>query len=260
MNDQESRLEKIGDLLNNPEEARFYSSHIDCFTESTSDPSDERTKKRTSGHNYPPELVEIIKEHSNEWVLDCGSGEREREFPHIVNFEIQPYAGVDVVGSAEELPFKDESFSVVISLSVLEHVRNPFKVANEIERVLKPDGTLWLDTAFMQPYHGYPSHYYNMTHQGLANLFSENIHIRRDKVPRYGTPIWSLHWFISKYANSLPEPEREEFLNTPISELLQSPELLSQKSYSKKLPEDARREMAATVSILAKKARFPQVV
>ena len=48
------------------------------------------------------------------------------------------------VGSAEDLPFGDKLFDVVILGDVLEHVNNETKSLNEIHRVLKPKGKLFL--------------------------------------------------------------------------------------------------------------------
>jgi ubiquinone/menaquinone biosynthesis C-methylase UbiE len=79
----------------------------------------------------------------------------------------------DVLGVAEELPFVDNAFDAVISVAVLEHVRDPFSAAKEITRVLKPGGKLFGYVPFLQPFHGYPNHYYNMTRVDLANLFRD---------------------------------------------------------------------------------------
>lgn len=46
------------------------------------------------------------------------------------------------VGLAEELPFKDNFFDLVVSAWVFEHLENPRKAFQEIFRVLKPDGKL----------------------------------------------------------------------------------------------------------------------
>lgn len=43
-------------------------------------------------------------------------------------------------GTAENIPFPDSSFDLVICAFVLEHVQNAEKAASEIARVLKPDG------------------------------------------------------------------------------------------------------------------------
>lgn len=229
-------------------------SFIDCRSTKTSPYEHATSSDTTSSHNYPPELLELIDQRTEEWVLDCGSGSRNQKFPNVVNFDILPYNGVDVVGLAEELPFKSNSFDLVISLAVLEHVKSPAKAAQEMQRILKKGGLLWIDVAFMQPFHGYPAHYYNMTQVGLEHLLQKDMKILRDRVPRYGTPIWSITWIISKYANSLPEKAREQFLRLPISELLKSPDSLSEEPFVSLLPEAARKEMAATVSILAQKS------
>jgi hypothetical protein len=42
---------------------------------------------------------------------------------------------------------------------------------------LKPGGELICAVPFRSLYHGYPHHYYNMTHQGLGNLFDATLKI-----------------------------------------------------------------------------------
>ncbi len=47
-----------------------------------------------------------------------------------------------VEGSAEALPFRSQSFDVVIALNMLHHVINPENAVREFARVLKPGGAL----------------------------------------------------------------------------------------------------------------------
>lgn len=49
-----------------------------------------------------------------------------------------------IQASAEDLPFPDDSFDVVYSSHVLEHVRSESKALEEMKRVLKPNGVLIL--------------------------------------------------------------------------------------------------------------------
>ncbi|MGW1071753.1 bifunctional 2-polyprenyl-6-hydroxyphenol methylase/3-demethylubiquinol 3-O-methyltransferase UbiG [Streptomyces sp. NPDC002537] len=56
--------------------------------------------------------------------------------------------GFDEVVQADitDLPFEDESFDVVTAGQCLEHVPDPFAVVKELCRVLRPGGTLVVDT------------------------------------------------------------------------------------------------------------------
>jgi SAM-dependent methyltransferase len=52
-----------------------------------------------------------------------------------------------VGGRAEKIPFPDESFDIVITNSVLEHVSDIDTCFRELSRVLVPGGLLWFETA-----------------------------------------------------------------------------------------------------------------
>jgi SAM-dependent methyltransferase len=103
------------------------------------------------------------------------AGLRDIYYDNVVNYEIVDYDTTDVIGPGERLPFRDGVFDAVISIAVLEHVRDPFACAAEIVRVLKPGGELVCSVPFLQPLHGYPHHYYNMTPQGLRALFERSL-------------------------------------------------------------------------------------
>ena len=46
------------------------------------------------------------------------------------------------VGSATNLPFKNDFFNIVVALDVLEHIHNPLNALIEINRVMRPHGLL----------------------------------------------------------------------------------------------------------------------
>jgi SAM-dependent methyltransferase len=173
-----------------------------------------------SENQYDGEITDLINRCHKGWVLDCGAGKRSRYYDHVVNYEIVAYDSTDVLGLGENLPFQDNSFDAVLSCAVLEHVKDPFTCAQEIVRVLKPGGRLYCQVPFLQPFHGYPDHYYNMTSSGLKNLFGDRLDIDCLEAMNYGQPITALSWILSSYSQALPEPTREAFLNMRVSDLL----------------------------------------
>jgi len=87
--------------------------------------------------------------------LGCGFGEFMRGFTDKkidVGVDINPkdlfaasksnrYKNL-VLADARDLPFLDNTFETIVSISTLEHIKNPKKTLNECYRVLKPGGTL----------------------------------------------------------------------------------------------------------------------
>jgi len=89
-----------------------------------------------------------------------------------VNLDLFPVPGVDVAADAHALPFPDALFTRVECDAVLEHVRDPRRVIQEIARVLVPGGYAHLVTPFCHPFHEYPRDYQRFTLDGLKELAS----------------------------------------------------------------------------------------
>lgn len=100
------------------------------------------------------------------FILNVGSGSRDYG-EHVVNLDVAAAPGVHVVGLAERLPFEDEVFDGVIFQAVLEHVRDASATLNEIRRVLRSGGAVFVEVPFMQGYHAAPRDYRRFTEQGL---------------------------------------------------------------------------------------------
>jgi SAM-dependent methyltransferase len=68
-----------------------------------------------------------------------------------------------VIGSGMQLPFADDSLDVVYSSNVLEHVSDPWRMADEMLRVTKPGGVAFISyTVWFGPWGGHetaPWHY-----------------------------------------------------------------------------------------------------
>ncbi len=206
-----------------------------------------------SSNEYDGYAQDLIAKYKDGLILDCGAGKRRIYFDNVVNFEIVDYDTTDVRGVGEVLPFVDNAFDAVISIAVLEHVKDPFLCAKEIARVLKPGGILMCCVPFLQPLHGYPHHYYNMTYQGLINLFDDLVEI--DKVDVYGSvlPIWSLTWIVQSWSNGLVGKAKQEFLNLKISDLLEPPASFLDKSFVKELSMEKNLELASATVLFAHK-------
>ena len=206
-----------------------------------------------SENGYDEYCLGVINKHDSGLVVDVGSGKRPSYFPNVVNYEIVNYDTTDVLGVGEALPFKDGSVDAVISIAVLEHVRDPFKCASEIVRILKPGGDLVCAVPFLQPLHGYPHHYYNMSHQGLRALFERGLEIDDQLVIDSIRPIWTLAWFVSSWAGGLEGQAKEEFLDLPLRQFLASPLELLDKPWVRALSTEKNFELASATLLLAHK-------
>jgi SAM-dependent methyltransferase len=115
--------------------------------------------------------------------------------------------GLPVIrGFAESLPFADESFDIVHSHHVFEHLADPLRAAREAWRVLSPGGSIFLE---------------------VPNQM-DNISFRRDillnRVPRRERNIRSIHhlWFFSRKTLRLLL-ERSGFVGVQIDDEYLSP-------------------------------------
>ncbi len=200
-----------------------------------------------------PLAVSLIGKFKDGLILDCGSGLPFQNYSNVINFEIEKFSNTDVIGVGEELPFADNSFDAVFSFSVLEHVKDPFKCAAEIERVLKADGVIYSSVPFLIPVHGYPHHYYNMTQQGLANLFSDEIDVVQDGVPISGHPLFTLNSVANIWHSSLSESEQQAFKNLTLEDIMNDPARLITQPYCANLNQETQALISCTNMILARK-------
>ena len=112
-------------------------------------------------------------------------------------FNIKSLNGKILKADAENLPFEDNSFDIVWSWGVIHHTPNTEKCAQEIERVLKPNGELrimlyhksslynWLNVYLR--YGIFSGKLFKYTVQELRNLYTDGRHIGGAPLSKYYT-------------------------------------------------------------------------
>lgn len=101
--------------------------------------------------------------------LNVGAGQTNFD-PRIKNMEIMAGEGIDLVGSVEAIPCENSMFDLVITQEVLEHVKSPNLAVSEIYRVLKHNGTAYIQLPFIIGYHPCPNDYWRFTYEGIVEL------------------------------------------------------------------------------------------
>ena len=143
--------------------------------------TDAPLAKLISHSNWISYLSEIGNKESIK-VLEVGSrvvtGSNLRSyFPNAKYVGFDFYAGdnVDVVGDAHNLSAyfeKDEKFDIIFSSAVFEHFAMPWVVAEEISKMLKVGGLIFIETHFSFSSHERPWHFFQYSDMGLKVLFS----------------------------------------------------------------------------------------
>jgi SAM-dependent methyltransferase len=154
-------------------------------------------------------LKKAIEKHekTNLEILDIGCG--SKPYSSFFKGKTKKYVGIDLtsneyvdcIAPAESLPFPSETFDVVISTQMLEHVKDPVKVIKEIYRVLRKGGVVFLSTHGIWEKHGSPDDYYRWTDDGLKILFDDFQNI---EVMENGGSILCLFQLLNLYISKLP--------------------------------------------------------
>lgn len=126
-------------------------------------------------------FMERISAIPNARMLDIGGRARSKvdrslEFPNVdvTVLDVLPGDNVDVVADAHELSrhLPAESFDAFYSVSVFEHLLMPWKVAVEINRVLKPGGFGLISTHQTLGLHDMPWDFWRFSDTAWDGLFN----------------------------------------------------------------------------------------
>jgi SAM-dependent methyltransferase len=249
------KLEKLGPYLRTDMPFRLEDGRPNFLTRELRKETRIAETENVSANPYDDEMMKLIETYKDGLILDCGAGRRDVYFDNVVNYEIVGYDSTDVIGVGEHLPFESNTFDAVFSVAVLEHVRDPFRCAAEIARVLKRGGELYCCMPFLQPLHGFPHHYFNATPQGARRLFEDVLRVESVSVSRAMHPIWALTWIVRSWSEGLDEPTRTAFLNMQLKELAVPPEPLLTQAFARDLSSEKQFELATGTILKAVKER-----
>ena len=106
-----------------------------------------------------------------------------------VGIDIVKGRGVDIICNAEDLSneFEKDSFDVLISTELLEHIRDWKKTVSNFKNVVKPGGIILVTTrSYGFGYHGYPYDFWRYEIEDMENIFSDCIIEKLEKDPSKG--------------------------------------------------------------------------
>ncbi len=130
-------------------------------------------------------LVKLNFANKNEIVLDLGCGDKPYYHKNVNGrlfcFDIRKTKTSNVVGDANSLPFKNNTFDSVISINSFYYFEDPFESSKEVSRVLKKNGRFFLIMPFIYPVHDVPNDKYRFTEFGIKELLKDNFSIKNIK-------------------------------------------------------------------------------
>lgn len=95
---------------------------------------------------------------------------------HYVGFDFYAGENVDIVGDAHKLSSyfsNQEKFDLIFSSAVFEHLYMPWIAAIEIQKLLKVEGHVFIETHFSFSSHERPWHFFQFSDMGLRALFND---------------------------------------------------------------------------------------
>jgi SAM-dependent methyltransferase len=195
-------------------------------------------------------------------IINLGSGNVPCRDPRVISTDVLPNTNVDLVSEAEVLPLKDGVIDYLTSGAVFEHVHDPLRSIKEVRRILKDGGAFYIDTAFMQGYHGFPGHYFNMTPQAVETFIADDFNLTHSTTMGDGSIFHPVQSMLTYMIENLPESDQGQFKDMTIRDLLgEIRERLVPCVFDGRVTEFMRRTYAASVIISASKpANYEQGV
>ncbi len=153
------------------------------------------------------QAVRSIEVKPGSKILDFGAGSSPYDFlfsgAKYLKADITPDTSPDLLitdgGQVEE---SDESFEVVLSTQVLEHVYDPQSYLREVYRLLKPEGKFLLALPCLYEDHKCPNDYQRWMRQGLERDL-KNTGFKNIRIYKVTTGARGLAFFWDRYIDSM---------------------------------------------------------
>jgi len=151
-------------------------------------------------------FIQAFKRNNRGKCLEIGSGGGflKNEFPEVITSDILPLDGVDMVFSAEEMPFKNEELSAIVMLNVFHHIPKPWQFLKEAERTLQSGGKVLMiepaNTALARFIYK-RFHHEPFNESGEREIAPGNPLSNSNQALPYIYFIRDKEWFINEYKN-----------------------------------------------------------
>jgi hypothetical protein len=100
-----------------------------------------------------------------------GKPDRRLLYPDAIGIDMEEGDGVDLVMDLEQKQPLWTLFDHVECMSVLEHSRRPWMLAETIETLMAPGATIFISVPWIWRYHAYPKDYFRFSPDGIEALF-----------------------------------------------------------------------------------------
>jgi len=164
-----------------------------------------------SASNFGKFEALLLEKTNQPIVLVIGAGIEGAEMSKIlqnctirfVQTDVIMTPSIQIVLDGHDIPFKSEVIDGVIIQAVLEHVVDPYRVVQEIHRVLKPEGLVYAETPFMQQVHMGKYDFTRFTHLGHRRLFRNFEEIESGAACGAGSALaWTWEHFLLSFCGS----------------------------------------------------------
>ena len=193
--------------------------------------NDMHIPPNVSHTNWRPYLYELDNKQGMR-ILEIGSREVtgksfDRDmFGQATYIGFDYYAGdnVDVVGDVHQLSSyfeDDEKFDLIYTSACFEHFAMPWIVAEEISKLLKVGGYIFVETHFAFSSHERPWHFFQFSDMALKVLFNRSLGIECIEAGVSNPIVGRFSRYADKYLRYRPVPAlycHSEFLGKKVSE------------------------------------------